>query len=197
MRRRMVLSISMLLVAGLFGAPASLAQGTTTYTFEACEEGWSAESNSGTNNPNSAWHRGPDGNASSMAFHAGPPYVGDADEVLLSPVHLWKGGKVTVGFALRYQFEPADTSLGADNVSLEWSNNGKIWRVVETYFPAAGSPPFSSGFPTFSQQEASFNAPKGKLQLRFHMVSDQLVEGIGASVDDVTVPMSVPKGAAC
>ncbi|MFN2526523.1 MAG: hypothetical protein ABR505_09745 [Actinomycetota bacterium] len=197
MRRQRALSISLLLGLGLLGMPTASAQGTTTYDFEACEQGWTVESNSGTSAPFSAWHHGPDGSTSSMAFHAGPPYVGDADESVISPIHVWKGGKVTVGFNLRYQFEPAETSLGADNVSIEWSNNGEIWRIVETFAPPAGSVPVSEGFPTYAPHEVSFNAPKGKLQIRFHLVSDALVEGIGASVDNVTLPVKPPKDAAC
>lgn len=191
MKRHSIFSISLVLLLGVIGVPAGSAQPTTTYTFEGCPEGWTVESNSGTMSETSVWHRRADGNVSSMAFHAGPPYVGDADEALISPVHAWKGGKLTVGFALRYQFEPTETSLGADNISIEWSNNGEVWRIVETYQP------LSQGFPAWTTEEVSFNAPKGKLQIRFHLVSDALVEGIGASVDDVTLPVVTPRAAAC
>ncbi len=163
----------------------------TTYTWEECEEGWKVESGSATQTPQSGWRREAPGNASTMAYHAGPTYVGDASESLISPGHKWKGGTVNVSFAIRYQFEPTETSLGADNVSIDWSKDGKNWIMVETYQP------LSEGFPAFTTKEVSFKAPKGNVYIRFHLASDALVEGYGASVDDVTINAAKPSSANC
>lgn len=183
-----------LILAAIVAAPLVIAtagpghaKASTTYDFEACEQGWKIESSSSEPHPLSSWHLGPPGNASAQAFHVNL-YGGDASESLSSPAHAWKGGTVTVGFAIRYQFEPEETSLGADNIGIEWSRNGSLWTPVENYKPLA---------PAFETHEVSFKAPKGKVYIRFHLVSDQLVSGTGASVDDVTINAATPKEAAC
>lgn len=193
-KRTVHLIASLALVVPLLAITGGAAEAAAaTYDFEACDQGWTQESQTASTQPvpTSEWHRGPSGNASANAFHSGTPYGGDANELLISPAHAWKGGKVTVKFDIRYQFEPEETSLGADNVSIEWSRNGADWAVVEVYKP------LSDAFPAYTTKEVSFTVPKGKLYVGFRLVSDQLLEGYGASVDNVVVPAAMPKSAAC
>lgn len=178
----------------LLVAPATPAGGkpSVTYTFEDCAQGWKVTSQSGTPTPTSEWHLAGPGDLSATAFYNGPPYAGgDAHEYLTSPAHKWKGGKVKLTFAINYNYEPAATRAAEEGIHVEWSRNAKTWKELEFYGET------HPGYPAFEHHTLKFKAPKGKLYIQFHAMSDALVEASGGAVDNVTLPVKAPKASKC
>ncbi len=169
-------------------APAA----NTTYTFEECDEGWKAVENSGAPTPTSKWHRDSPGDLSGFAMYNGPPYAGsDSEELLTSPAHKWKGGKVTLSYSIKYNYEPEGTRATEEGIHVEWSRNGRLWKRVAFHGET------NAGYPAFEQQTVKFKAPKGKVFIRFKVLSDALVEFAGGAVDNVTINAKKPSSAKC
>lgn len=183
------------LAAGLALAPLAVLvpaeSASTTYTFEKCAEGWKVRSASPDPYPLSNWHRSQPGSSSDQALWSGPPYTHNAFDTVTSLAHSWAGGSVTVRFDVLYHFEPEQTSLGADNVTIQWSRDAINWLPLKKYKP------INSNFPRFNTESVSFTAPLGKVYLRFLLQSDDLIEGVGAAVDNVVVPFARPTAARC
>ncbi len=188
-----VVAISGLVVAG--SAIRASAQDDAVYTFEECDEGWKVVSSSSSDRPNQGeWHRAQPGNVSTSAFWNGPPYAGDdSEELLTSPPHVWKGGQVTLSYAVNYFYETSDTAVTTEGIHVEWSKNGRLW--TELAWHGNGINP---GWPfAFENQEVTFKAPKGKVFIRFRAISDALVEFGGGAVDDVSLNAPRPAAAEC
>jgi photosystem II stability/assembly factor-like uncharacterized protein len=165
-------------------APATGAKVGGTFTFDASAEGWTTA----TNNPVTAWRRQPPGDASPFAF-AAVPYADQSSASLTSPKFslpkLKKGSKyegytVSVEFSLLQNLEP-----NFDYLTVEWSSDGKKWKVAESYTG------LNEGFPLFSKEKVTLAAPAGKsLYVRFRVASDQLISFPayqGSIVDNVTI----------
>ena len=165
---------------------------SVTYTWESCAQGWKVTSQSAQPTPNSKWHRGNPGDASTTAFYNGPPYAGsDAHEYLTSPAHRWRGGKVSLKYSINYNYESAATRAAEEGIHVEWSRNGRSWRRLAFYGET------NVGYPAFEQHSHKFKAPRGKLFIRFHAMSDALVENSGGAVDNVVLSTKAPRAAKC
>lgn len=188
MRTAKVLAVA--LGAALIGALAPHSQGaeSTTYGFETCLEGWKTGDGAG-------WQRQPLGDGSSWAL-GNPEYLtaGDMKQYIASPPHRWGGGKMTVTYSIRWNHEPPETSLGADNVMFEWSRDAKKWTRVKTHGADAA---VNKDFPLYTKEKATFDAPAGTVQIRFRMNSDANLGGAGPWVDLVVVPTAKPDTAKC
>ena len=195
MRTRLALALALAATSDLplgSATPAGGAPAKVTYTFEECAQGWKVTSQPSTPTETSKWHRAGPGDASTMAFYNGPPYAGDdAHEYLTSPAHRWRGGKVKLSFAINYNYEPAATRAVEEGIHVEWSRNKRVWKELEFYGET------NTGYPTFEHHTLTFRAPRGKLFIRFHVMSDALVESSGGAVDNVTLPVKAPRAAKC
>lgn len=199
MRRRAGIALA-IVTAGLLLMPILGGVGTaqttspTIYTFEECEEGWTSQSDSAV--PVApAWERSSPGHESEFAFYLAD-YVDLQDESLISPVHTSDGKEMTVSYFLTYDVEAPDGEDIFDYVAFDWSTDGATWETLKTY---AGQ---NEGFPEFVEDSATFTAPAGPFQVRFHFVSDDLfsstTEGFaGVAVDNVKIPTARPAEATC
>ena len=177
--------------AALPGTPAGSAP-SVTYTWEACAQGWKVATQSAAPTPASEWHRAGPGDASTQAFYNGPPYAGsDAHEYLTSPAHRWRGGKVTLKYAINYNYEPAATRAAEEGIHVEWSRNGRTWKRLAFWGET------NVGYPAFEHHTHKFKAPRGKLFIRFHAMSDALVENSGGAVDNVILNTKAPRASKC
>lgn len=165
---------------------------SVTYTWEGCDQGWKVTSQSAQPTGTSEWHRGNPGDASATAFYNGPPYAGsDAHEYLTSPKHRWKGGKVTLKYAVNYNYESAATRATEEGIHVEWSRNGRVWKRLAFYGET------NVGYPAFEHHQHKFRVPRGKLFIRFHVMSDALVEHAGGAVDNVVLSTRAPRASKC
>jgi hypothetical protein len=189
MRRSVLLSA---LVLGLAVLPAGRAPAaaSTTYDFEACTQGWEATAAAAGNH---TWMRVPVGDGSNWAYGY-PAYDGDTLYSITSPTHAWPGGKVTIKWSMRWQYEHPQT--GIDTAKLEWTSDTaaktKNWKKVQVFGGVT-----NSDFPNYNKYTASFEAPSGVFRLRFTMNGDALLFGTGPAVDNIVVPTAAPKAAAC
>ena len=194
MKKRAVLvlaSAAAVLLQAVPGTPAGSAP-SVTYTWEACDQGWKVTTQSSSPTPNSEWHRANPGDASTTAFYNGPPYAGgDAHEYLTSPAHRWKGGKVTLKYAINYNYESAATRAAEEGIHVEWSRNGRTWKRLAFWGET------NVGYPAFEHKTHKFKAPRGKLFIRFHAMSDALVENSGGAVDNVILNTKAPAASKC
>ena len=165
---------------------------SVNYTWEQCAQGWKVASQSSTPTPNSEWHRANPGDASTTAFYNGPPYAGgDAHEYLTSPAHRWRGGKVTLSYSINYNYESAATRAAEEGIHVEWSRNNRSWRRLAFYGET------NVGYPAFERHTHKFKVPRGKLFIRFHAMSDALVENSGGAVDNVLLSTKAPRASKC
>jgi hypothetical protein len=145
------------------------------YTFETGNEGWTTKGSSGVDD----WHTGPPGHASAQAMQV-EAYQNAATYSLISPKNkLPARANVKVTWWDKLNTEPC-----CDFLSLEWSSDGYVWHS------AGGKAGMNADYPNFSQESASFVAPKGDLYIRFRLTSDALVSSPpyeGAGVDDVVI----------
>jgi hypothetical protein len=178
----------------MLGGIGSAQETEFTYDFEACDQGWTVESNSAGGPLASTWERSDPGNGSEegMAFRLAADPVGAQDEALISPAHTVPGGETTVSYFLNHDIE-ADF----DFLTVDWSSDGgETWsEPLKTYTGA------SEGSPEFVEDSATFTAPAGPIQIRFHYVSDDFTDpplpGPEMAVDDVTIPGPGAAEAAC
>ena len=197
MRKRSILILAAAATALLQVVPATTASGarrSVTYTFEQCAQGWKVKSQSAAPTPTSEWHRGnPGAGGSAYAFYNGPPYAGsDAHEYLTSPAHRWRGGRITLSYDVKYDYEKPEhqggTAVVDEGIHVEWSRNGRDWKRLAFY---TGT---SAGFEHYTKK---FKAPRGKVFIQFHVMSDALVEQTGGAVDNVKLSTRAPKAAKC
>ncbi len=191
MERRIALGISMILVGVAFASMmvgvGSAQQGTATYGFEECEEGWTVEINS--DNPVApGWERAAPGDESEFAWHATDIPVTGTETFLISPVHQAAGSAVNLGYRFAYSNVGDDFEL----LAVEWSTDGAAWTELENY---QGE---SEGYPAFIDGSQTFTPPAGPFQVRFRFFSDVLGEGTAlADVDNVTINRPEPAEATC
>jgi Ca2+-binding RTX toxin-like protein len=190
MDRRVILGIAVaataLAMAPMLVGISSAQQGTTTYTFEECEEGWTTESAS--ENPlATSWERTAGGHESEFSFALSGP-GGLEDESLVSPAHTGTGAAVTVSYFLNYE-----TEEDFDFLTLDWSTDGAAWETLKEY---SGT---SEGFPEFVEDSATFTPPAGAFQIRFRYVSDFPAPPSPGemAVDDIKVNRPRPADATC
>ena len=192
---RVILSLLATVALGAVLMPmVAGAQATTTYTFEACAEGWKGTTSDAAKGP--PWNRSSPGHASSFAFWNVPyanPAEGEHEASMTSLAHAHPGGTVNVSFFTQHDVEIDEFTNAGDFLYLEWSSNGSTWKEVHKW----------AGFqPNWYKIEKSFDAPAGNVFLRFRLTADPLVTGesggLGhAAIDDVTVSLAKPAGAAC
>lgn len=197
MDRRVILGIALaataLAMAPMLVGISSAQQGTTTYTFEQCEEGWTTESHSEL--PFSpTWERSSPGHESEFAFRL-TDYVDLQNEALISPEHTTAGGQLTVEYWLTHDTE-GSAEDPFDILSVDWSSDGETWESAKTY---TGQ---NEGFPEFIKDSITFTAPAGPLYIRFLFTSDDFFSSItdgfaGVAVDDVLIPAARPASATC
>ena len=194
MRKRAVFILAAMASTALQVAPATTASGARSvhYTFEQCAQGWKVKSQSAQPTPTSKWHRASPGDSSTMAFYNGPPYAGsDAHEYLTSPAHRWRGGRITLKYAVNYNYEPEATRAVEEGIHVEWSRNGRSWKRLAFHGET------NVGYPAFEHHTKKFKAPRGKVFIRFHVMSDALVESNGGAVDNVILNTRAPRAGKC
>ncbi len=197
MDRRVILGIAIaataFAMAPMLVGISSAQQGTTTYTFEECEEGWTTESASAL--PLSpTWERSSPGHESEFAFRLAD-YVDAQNEALVSPEHTAPGGEITVGYWLTYDTE-GSVEEPFDILSVDWSSDGETWESAKSY---SGQ---NAGFPEFIEDSITFTPPAGPLYIRFLFTSDDFFSSVtggfaGVAVDDVLIPTARPATATC
>ena len=171
------------------------ARATATYTFEECAQGWKVSSRSSQPTPTSAWHRAGPGagsswnEASTTAFYHGPPYASDAHEYLTSPAHRWGGGTLKLGYQIKYDYQQEPTREAEEGIHVQWSRNGRTWRELAYHGDGTAL--------AFEHHSHKFRAPRGKVFIRFHALSDAVVEHSGGAVDNVTLSTKAPKASKC
>jgi hypothetical protein len=147
------------------------------FDFESGAQGWVATSTDATGAM--AWHNGSPGHSGSQSEQV-LPYTQDSAATLSSPrMVLPQNSTVRVSW-----WKAQDTEPGFDALTLDWSSDGRTWFTVSN--KAEQSP----GFPQFSEDHATFNAPAGSLYLRFRLTSDALIASppyLGVMLDDVVV----------
>ena len=160
------------------------------FRFETGGQGWT------TNDdvfgvPPDEWVREGPGYESDFAWNH-EPYSDQTADDLTSPVLDHPGGKVSVGFHLRYQLSPSESSEinpTPDALHLNWSSDGQTWTNA-TKFGGRIPQNENEHWPEFDRAVASFEAPAGDLQIRFRLESN--IGGAsptyqGVVVDDVLV----------
>lgn len=197
MQRRLGLAI-MIVATGLVTLPlltgiGSAQSGTTTYTFEECEEGWTTDSGS-TFPLAPSWERAAPGHASEFAFRLAE-YMDLQDESLISPAHAVDGSPVTVSYFVTFDTE-GSAEEPFDFLNVDWSSDGATWETLASY---SGQ---NEGFPEFIEDSVSFTPPSGTMQVRFNFLSDDVFSSAtggfaGVAVDDVTIPTARPAEATC
>lgn len=189
---RMVFLVALVGSALVMGStqPATGAA-SALYTFETDCEGWKVVSNSPQPTPTSAWHHGSPGAPASPAgaMYNGPPYAGgDSEELLTSPAHrLRRRTKITLQYDVIYDYEPEETRAVEEGIHSQWSRNGRTWKELDFHGVT------SQGW---EHKSYKFRAPRGKLFIRFQVLSDALVEKAGGAVDNVSISgVKKPKSA--
>lgn len=188
MDRRVILGIAVaataLAMAPMLVGISSAQQGTTTYTFEQCEEGWTTESASA--NPLApSWERAAPGDESEFAWHGSDVPLTGVEEFLISPAHTSTGSAVTLQYRIAYSNFGDDVEL----VAVEWSSDAETWEELENYQGA------SEGYQSDSQ---NFTPPAGTFQVRFRFFSAEFGDGTAtADVDNVTISRPRPADATC
>lgn len=170
----------------------SAQQGTTTYTFEECEEGWTAASDS-LNPISTGWTRAAPGDESEFAWHLESAVGGSEDEYLVSPVHTSDGTDVTLSYSLAHAIYDDET---LERIDVEWSTDGAEWTAIEGKSYTATN----EGHPAYIEDSATITPPEGNLQVRFHFFAqgpDPLAGGSTASVDNVVIDLPRPADATC
>ena len=182
MGKRLTLAITAILTGAFFLTPAAPSGGAAgvLYTWESCDQGWKSVEQSPTPTPNSKWHRAAPGATSTMALYNGPPYAGDdSNEYLTSAAHRWRGGRLTLSFDINYNYEPAATRAAEEGIHVEWSRNARTWKRLAFYGET------NAGYPAFEHHALKFKAPRGKVYIQFHALSDALAQFNGGAVDNV------------
>lgn len=146
------------------------------FGFETGSDGW----NSSSTNAQQNWTNAPPGDNSSQSMQIAP-YQNDSSTSLVSPkFKVPAASAVKVGFSVR-----TDTEDCCDYLALQWTSDGFVWH---TLWAQAGQ---NADFPNFTHMETKpFYVPKGTIQLRFTLTSDQLVSSppyTGVAVDNVSV----------
>lgn len=182
-------ALALFVLLPVSSAPARAAA-ATTYDFEACTQGWTSTVPA----PNPSWHRTPGGDGSSWAM-SNPAYDGDpAVPAILSPIHSWAGGKMTITYSARWQYEHPAT--GIDTMNLSWTDDPnpktKAWKRIQVFGGVT-----NTAFPSYNKFTSSITPGKGIVRFRFQMTGDALVFGAGSQVDSFVVPTAAPKGATC
>jgi hypothetical protein len=148
-----------------------------SFDFESGAQGWVASTTDATGAME--WRIGSPGHSGSQSEQV-IPYTQDGSTTLASPrFTLPAASQVRVSW-----WKAQDTEPCCDGLSLDWSSDGKKWNTVSNKTAA------DAQFPQFSQDSASFQAPKGTLYLRFRLSSDSLVASppyVGVMLDDVEI----------
>ena len=194
MKKPLAIAAMTALLAGLViaASPSAYSGPSVKYTFEKdgqpCAQGWKAVEFSPEPTPTSKWHIQSPGDASAQAFYNGPPYAGgDSIELLTSPMHRWRGGKVTLKYAVNYNYEPEATRAVEEGIHVEWSRNNRTWKRLAFHGET------NTGYPAFEHHTKKFKVRRGKLWIRFRAISDALVQSNGGAVDNVTLTVKKPK----
>ncbi|MCA1726149.1 MAG: hypothetical protein LC722_00345 [Actinobacteria bacterium] len=157
------------------------------YQFETSDEGWTTASygevgggviSGGVAEGGQPWRRQPPGETSSQSFTV-MPYTDKTSSILTSPKIKHAGGTIELSWS-----ELRDTEPDYDYLTIDWSTDGLIWNN------ALSIDGQNADFPLFSPNAVKFWAPKGDLQVRFRMTSDDLVSFppyTGVAVDNVVV----------
>jgi hypothetical protein len=139
-----------------------------SYSFDASDEGWVSSI--------PGWLRTSPGEAggvdsttgSSWAIDGPAGYIDSLDATVTSPPITTVAGYAVVEFMLKGQIEE-----GFDYLSAEWSSNGGLSWLPLTSFTGS-----SAGYPNWQKVTVGFSAPGGAVQVRFHLVTDQLCSAL-------------------
>ena len=138
------------------------------FGFETDEEGWTVDIAS-PGVPPTTWSRTTPGRASESSF--GAVRYGDlADTSLTSPPLAVPGGEVVLSWWNAFDLEGG----GYDEVEVSVSTDGgETFEVLDVL---GGQ---NVGYPEFSREEATFDAPAGEVVVRFLLYSDEICSGMG------------------
>ncbi|MGZ4488116.1 MAG: choice-of-anchor J domain-containing protein [Nocardioides sp.] len=128
--------------------------------------------------------------ASGQSFGiSGTSYLDNMDASLVSPAVTVTGGPTVLQWSMKQ-----DTEGCCDPVSVDWSTDGTTWKPLHDYLGK------NADFPGWTTYALAFSPPAGKVQVRFHFVSDALCSNLivpvgcsqtdpytGVRVDDVTL----------
>lgn len=108
-------------------------------------------------------------------------YVDNMDATLTSPPVDVPAAPAVLQFWLKH-----DTEDSFDFVDAQWSTDGTTWRTLASY---SGQ---NQGYPGWTQHTLGFDAPGGRVQVRFRFRSDALVSGVtggyqGVRADSVII----------
>ena len=149
----------------------------TSFDFESGAQGWVATTTDATGAMD--WRVGSPGHSGSQSEQV-VPYTQDGSTTLTSPkIMLPAASQVKLSW-----WKAQDTESCCDGLSVDWSSDGKKWNTVSNKTAA------DVQFPQFSQDSATFEAPKGTLWIRFRLNSDALVASppyLGVLLDDVEI----------
>lgn len=190
LRRSAALAV-LLAALAIVPVPGARAAVSTTYDFEACDQGWKPTA---ATTGHHTWMRTPGGDGGSRWSYGYPLYDGDVLYSITSPHQTWGGGKVTITYAARWQYEHPAT--GIDTAKLEWTadkaEKTKDWKRLQVFGDVA-----NKDFPNYTKFKHEFEVPKGSFRLRYTMTGDAFVQGLGFFVDNIVVPVAPPKGSTC
>jgi hypothetical protein len=148
------------------------------FDFESDEQGWTARTTD--TDGVETWRRMPPGNNSAWGMQVVPYTDEHSASLKSSALTLPKDSNVQVSW-----WKLQHTEGCCDPLALDWSSDGFVWHNV-----SAKPHDLTESPEGFIQDTASFVAPKGKLYLRFRLISDQLVSSpgyTGVILDDVEV----------
>jgi hypothetical protein len=150
------------------------------FDFESDEQGWVGTSNDADGVE--GWRRGPNGHSSAFSMQV-VPYTDEHSATLKSPkLSLPSDSTVKLSW-----WKMQHTEGCCDPLAVDWSTDGYVWHNVSTKAVDLTEDPTAAGF---SQDTATFAAPKGTLFIRFRMTSDALVSApayLGVFLDDVEI----------
>lgn len=195
LKRLETLVVALFLVAGTVPfVAAGAAEVSTTYTFDACAEGWTTAD--GIPPGLAAWARTEPGRGGDGAAFSTGPYTDLQTVTLTSPAHAWGGGDATVDFFLAHDVEEEFDGDYYDYVTFQWSVNGGAFTEEQVWYG------MNAAYPDYEAQSVTFTAPEGQLTVRFRLISDETFSSPtggyeGAFVDDVKIPAARPAGADC
>jgi hypothetical protein len=195
MDRRVILGIAIaataLAMAPMLVGIGSAQQGTATYTFEECEEGWTTVSDS-QSPAASSWERTAPGDDSEFAWHVTDPPLSGTDESLVSPVHTSNDSAVTITFKIAHSLFDDET---LERVDVEWSSDGETWTLIEGKSYTGEN----EGYPAYIEETGTFTPPAGDFQVRFRFFKELGLSegGSTASIDNVTISRPKPADATC
>jgi hypothetical protein len=151
------------------------------FDFELGEQGFTSR----TTNDNMFWRRGAPGHLSAASMQL-VPYTDASSAALISPeIPLAGDSTVEVSWWQLMNLEEC-----CDSMTLYWSSDGFKWFKLKTFFDSVVQAAGEGRPYDWTQQKVNFEAPGGKLFLRFVVTSDQLVSGpayTGMLIDDISV----------